>query len=262
MLDGNEIWRRSGDKDWSLVAKISTPLISISTVKDVVYGGTMGGARLVKTHSDGKTEFVLGFDQVEDRSAWIPVGPPIHVRAISSTSDGKAIIAAVHVGGMPLSEDGGKSWRPTIPIRDDVHQVKGHPTISNLMAAAAAAGLYVTEDRGRSWTLYKDGLQTPSYCLAVAHLKDEILFSHEDGPFAKQSQVWKWSMKTRKLEQVRDGLPEWLEGKVDTNFLSSKDEQVAVLDGGGNLWFSRSGSRSWKQVAKHVKSNGAGIVVI
>ncbi len=98
--------------------------------------------------------------------------------------------------------------------------------------------------------------------VAVAHLKDEVLFSHEDGPFATKSQIWRWSLKTRHLTQVLDGLPQWLEGKVDTNFLATKADQCAVLDRGGNLWFSKSGSKNWKRIATQVSANSAGLIII
>jgi hypothetical protein len=60
-----------------------------------------------------------------------------------------------------------------------------------------------------------DGLELKD-SLAVAVLENEVLFSVQDGPFAKCSQVWRWRIGSKGLEAVRNGLPEWLEGKVDT----------------------------------------------
>jgi hypothetical protein len=52
---------------------------------------------------------------------------------------------------------------------------------------------------------------------------------------------------------VRDGLPEWLEGKIDTARLSTANGETAVLDGGGNLWWSSEGARGWSCLARDVE---------
>lgn len=93
-----------------------------------------------------------------------------------------------------------------------------------------------------------DGLPV-AYSLAVAIFDSEVLFSIQDGPFAKRSQVWRWRITDEKLEQVRDGLPEWLEGKVDTNQIAAGHGRAAIADCGGNLWLSESGSSGWKHIA-------------
>lgn len=74
-------------------------------------------------------------------------------------------------------------------------------------------------------------------CLAVCVLEDEELFSVQDGPFAKQSQVWRWRIGSKHIDQLLDGLPTWFDGKVDTGGIASGQERTAIIDGGGNLWF-------------------------
>ena len=92
-------------------------------------------------------------------------------------------------------------------------------------------------------------------------LEDEVLFSVQKDPFAKRSQLWRWNFTDESLEQVRDGLPEWLEGKIDTGWIAAKSGQAAVVDGGGNLWFSKDGSRHWKNIASGV-SDVFNIVIV
>jgi hypothetical protein len=70
-----------------------------------------------------EVEHLTGFDHVPGRSEWIAHGPPLHVRSVTATANGGAILAAVHVGGIPRSTDGGVNWAPTIPIEFDVHEV-------------------------------------------------------------------------------------------------------------------------------------------
>src|ERR1019366_9473845 len=147
-------------------------------------------------------------------------GPPLGIRSLAATRDGAAIIAAVHVGGLPYSLDKGNTWKPTVPIMFDVHEVRAHPTSPNIVAAAAAVGLCVSLDGGQTWEIVSQGLEL-KYSLAVAVLHDEVLFGIADGPFAKQSQIWRWKIGSESVDQVRDGLPEWLDGNVATGQIAA-----------------------------------------
>ena len=76
-----------------------------------------------------EVEHLTGFDNVPGRSEWFGNGPPFYDRALTATADGDVIMAAVHVGGVPRSTDGGKTWAPTIPVKFDVHEVRAHPSL-------------------------------------------------------------------------------------------------------------------------------------
>ena len=89
--------------------------------------------------------------------------------------------------------------------------------------------------------------------LSVAVLPDEVLFSIQEGPFADRSQVWRCRLNGHRLQQVRQGLPRWLKGKVDTGHLTANKRQAAVLDGGGDLWLSKAGSTGWVRVANDLQ---------
>ncbi|HEX6811413.1 MAG TPA: hypothetical protein VF384_07310 [Planctomycetota bacterium] len=74
--------------------------------------------------------------------------------------------------------------------------------------------------------------------------------SIQDGAFAERAQIWRWRPGSRGLEPVREGLPEWLRGKVDTAHIGANHASAALVDGGGNLWCSRSGTVGWEQLAR------------
>ena len=247
IVDGKEIWRRSASGEWSPVATADVALASIASVNGKIFAGSMEEAVMVSITSSNEVEHLIGFDHVPGRSEWIAHGPPLHVRSMTATADGGVILAAVHVGGIPRSTDGGKTWAPTIPIEFDVHEVRAHPS-SPLVAAAAAVGLCVSQDEGRNWTVIADGLELTN-SLAVAVLPDEVLFSIQDGPFAERSQIWRWPINGQRVEQVRQGLPSWLKGKVDTGHIAANNVQAVILDGGGDLWLSRVGSTGWDRIA-------------
>ena len=70
-----------------------------------------------------------------------------------------------------------------------------------------------------------------------------------------------WQMDGGGLERVRDGLPQWLEGKIDTARIAACDGRAAIADGGGNLWLSGAGSREWERIATNVPY-GPGILML
>lgn len=251
VIDEHEIWRRGLDGAWTQVATTEISLQSITSIDGVIFGGGRDEAVMVRIPVNGAGDRLAGFDNCSGRAEWLAGGPPLGVRSLAATRDGAAIIAAVHVGGLPYSVDRGNTWKPTIPIMFDVHEVRAHSSLPDIVAAAAAVGLCVSRDGGKTWEVISEGLKI-TYSLAVAVLQDEVLFAISDGPFAKQSQIWRWRIGSKRVEQVRDGLPEWLDGKVDTAQIAATSECAAFVDGGGKLWLSGTGSNNWKCLASDI----------
>jgi hypothetical protein len=247
IVDEKEIWRREAGALWSFVARAPVPLQSLTSAAGTVFAGGLNEAIMWRV-SAGGMERLSGFDETPGRDKWFAGGPPLGVRSLAATADGAAILAAVHVGGIPRSVDGGTSWSPTIPVMFDVHEVSVHPSRAKFVAAACAVGLCLSHDGGATWKLFAEGLDVTN-SLAVAVLADEVLFSIQDGPFASRSQIWRWRITAERVEPVREGLPEWLEGKVDTGHIAAGADRAAVVDGGGNLWLSDKGSTGWQRVA-------------
>ena len=245
IVDESQVWRRDRNGVWSLVASTPHALQSIAAFEGNIYAGGNDEPVLLRISTDGHVERLTGFDHTPGREAWVSGGPPLGVRSLAATRN--AVLAAVHVGGIPRSTANGESWSPTIPILHDAHEVCAHPLRPGFVAAAAAVGLCISQDSGQTWQVQGHGNES-STALAVAVLEEEVLFSVQNGPFAKQSQLWRWSIQDAHLEQVRDGLPEWLEGKVDTHWLVAGFNQAALIDKGGNLWWSRSGSARWDRI--------------
>ena len=89
---------------------------------------------------------------------------------------GQRLYAAVEVGGVLRSEDGGASWAlvagsdgdpdlsgpPEPLIYPDVHDLAVHPSDPDLVVAATGGGLYRSDDGGATWALLYD-----CYCRAL-----------------------------------------------------------------------------------------------
>src|SRR5215213_285197 len=71
---------------------------------------------------------------------------------------GDAVFVNVHVGGIPRSTDGGATWRPTVAVDDDVHQVLAHPSRPEIVVAAASVGLCRSRDGGATWSASTKGM--------------------------------------------------------------------------------------------------------
>jgi len=249
IVDEKEVWRRFVDGRWCKVVDVDMELQSILAGRAAIFCGGMSDAAIVRISPGSAPVRLKSFDTVPGRREWFAGGPPLGVRAITETTDGSTLLAAVHVGGIPRSDDGGETWTPTIPVLFDVHEIRSHPRLPNLIAAAAAVGLCVSRDSGRNWIVFDQGLDELKTALALAFLNDEVLFSVQESPFATRSKVWRWRIGEVQLETVREGLPEWLDGKVDTNQIACGNGGGAIIDGGGNLWHSDSGSHRWRRIA-------------
>jgi hypothetical protein len=269
IVGGRSLRRRTADGAWSVIATTESECSCCVAIGDAVYAGT-DDAHLLRIGPNGIAEPLAGFDRVADRDKWYAgtalidgrvVGPPLGIRSITATCDGAVLLANVHVGGIPRSIDHGETWSPTIDIDADVHQVCAHPAHPGLVIAAAAVGLCVSENAGASWTIEHEGLHA-SYCSAVAFAGDEILVSASEGPVAERGAVYRRRIgESGPLRPVGGGLPEWVEGRVDTGCIAANTSTFAAADGGGHLYISSDAGRTWSS-ARDLVPSASGLLVL
>lgn len=169
------------------------------SVRDTIYVGTDDAHMLRLSHESGVLDPIDGFDGVAGRDAWFAgsaivngqrLGPPLGIRSVAANSNGSILFANVHVGGIPRSMDGGRTWQPTIDINSDVHEVRAHQANPDIVVAAAAVGLCISRDSGATWIIERDGLYA-SYCSAVAFSGDDILVSASTDHFATRGRIYR-----------------------------------------------------------------------
>jgi len=256
IVGGHSLRRRAASGEWATVATSEFELSCCMAVGREMYVGT-DDARMLRLGHGDVLEPIVGFDNVAGRDAWFAgsaivngqrVGPPLGIRSVAANANGTVLFANVHVGGIPRSVDGGRTWEPTIDIQSDVHEVRGHPADPDLIAAASAVGLCISRDAGATWTIESDGLHA-THCSAVAFSGDDILVSASTDPFAAQGRIYRRPIKVDgKLVAVEGGLPEWTRGRADTGCIATKGSMVVVVDGAGTLYLSPDFGRAWSQI--------------
>src|SRR5689334_5837199 len=252
IVGGHSLCRRSSDGEWTEVAKSEFDLSCCISIGEVVFVGT-DDARILRIAPDGAQQWLTGFDSVAGRDTWYAgfaiidgkrIGPPLGIRSMAATCDG-VLLANVHVGGIPRSTDSGLTWEPTIDIHSDVHQVCAHPARPEIVIAAAAVGLCVSRDAGTTWTIEQQGLHA-LHCSAVAFGRNDIFVSASTDPFAAQGAVYRRPIDSKDpLQPLGGGMPQWTDGKADTDCIAARDSTVAIIDRSGRLYVSYDDGVSW-----------------
>lgn len=256
IVGGKSLCRRTREGIWSTIATSELELTCCVAVGTTIYVGAESEADVMRVGADSSLERLIGFDSVPGRDRWYAgtalvdgrlVGPPLGIRSMTATCNHAALFANVHVGGIPRSTDGGATWQPTIEIDSDVHQVCAHPTRPEIVIAAAAIGLGISRDGGKTWTTEHDGLHAP-YCSAVAFAGDDILVAASSDHFARQGAVYRRPAdREGPLLPVGGGLPRWIDGIADTGNIAARGLAVAVADRAGDLFLSQDGGRTWSR---------------
>jgi hypothetical protein len=203
--------------------------------------GTEGG-HLLRLGPTGLTR-IDAFETMDGRADWYtPWGGPPEVRSLACTAD-NVLLANVHVGGIARSDDSGRTWTPTIDIDFDVHQVRSIWGRGDLVVAAAAVGLCVSRDGGRTWRVSAEGLEA-TYCRAVAVPDEAILVSASEGPRGEKAAVYRTSIHgDTPFERVTD----WVSGNIDTAALDGFGERAAFGTASGEVWQSSDSGATWER---------------
>jgi hypothetical protein len=253
--------RRAPDGEWATVAPSEFVLSCCLAVGDAIYVGTDDARMLRLSHGSGTLDPIDGFDNTAGRDAWFAgsaivngqrLGPPLGIRSLAANSNRSILFANVHVGGIPRSIDGGKTWHPTIDINSDVHEVRAHQTDPDIVVAASAIGLCISQDAGTTWTIECDGLHA-AYCSAVAFSGDNIFVSASTDHFATKGRIYRRPTRPDGDKvAVEDGLPTWINGIADTGCIATHGSTIAVVDKAGILYMSTEFGRAWSQSSEEL----------
>jgi hypothetical protein len=239
VVDRAQVWH-CPDGEWRHIATLEGPEATCIAMTDAIHVGS-SGAHLFRL-TGGALEPVFAFDAIDGRERWYtPWGGPPDTRSISEW--GEDVYVNVHVGGIARTNDGGRTWSPTIDIDEEVHQVA---TAEGLVLAAGAGGLSVSGDKGATWSLRTDGLEA-RYARAVVVCGESVLVSASNGPRGGRAGVYRAGLEEGPFARCREGLPDWFDDNIDTYCLDAlndgscaafgtTDGRVFVSDDGGIAW--------------------------
>jgi hypothetical protein len=172
---------------------------------------------------------------------------------------GSRMYAAVEVGGVLVSQDGGEHWRlaggssgrpalgspPDGEVHPDVHSIEVHPSSPERVFAPTGGGFYASQDGGRAWSaLYPD-----CYCRAVwvdpADARTLILGPADGVEYRGRIEISRDGGETWAL--ASDGLAApWREHMVE-RFYPLDEELLGVLSN-GELIAAPLSSLAWKPI--------------
>ena len=234
---------------------------------DRVLAGTEPAGILVSPDSARSWRSAPEVEILRDRLAWfLPYSANagcVRGFAVSGSSpEPHRIYAAVEVGGVLCSDDGGRSWQlvagsdgdPNMDrdlgrmVHPDVHSIAVRPSSHGWVMAATGGGIYRSTDGGRTWkNIY------PCYIRAlwIDPLNPQRLVAGPARGVAKNGRIEVSSDGGQTWQPAMQGLPTpWANHMVD-RFARIEDFLFAVLSN-GELWYTSTRITTWKRALPDV----------
>jgi len=174
--DDGRTWQPSGIGDrevWDVAAALGDP--------STLYAVTEPAGLFLSRDGGASWTEIAGFRSAPGFTEWcVPVTPPRPGRARSivlDPADPLRLVVGVEVGGVVLSEDGGRTWTMNRPGGNpDLHNIVAKPDEPGVLFASTGfgridrsepmeqriAGMFRSDDHGKSWRFQWKGL-TPPY---------------------------------------------------------------------------------------------------
>jgi hypothetical protein len=269
----NGIFRSSDDgQNWAetsngLTARHVRWMAFRPDVSDVEFAGTEP-ADIFISHDGGKSwRECPEVPRLRDQFNWsLPYSPEAGcVRGFAF--HGSRVYAAVEVGGVLYSKEGGETWQlvegsdgnpdlegpPEPLVYPDVHSLEVHPSSPDLVYAPTGGGFYRSLDGGRTWKLLYD-----CYCRAVwvDPLDSEHLILGPADHVDSNGRIEESQDGGKSWSPASNGLKvPWRRGMVE-RFFQAGDEVFAVLSN-GQLLNASLNNLEWQYILSSIKNVNA-----
>lgn len=259
---GDGVWKsRDEGQNWQQLAFPERDVFSlaVSAADGAVYAGCEPSRLFVSRDKGANWHELEALQQIPSKPSWsFPPRPwTSHVRSIApAPHDPKLLLVGIELGGLMLSEDGGKSFSDhrTGAVKD-VHSLAWHPRINSRAYQAGGTGTAWTQDGGVTWVAANDGRDRHyAWALAVDPGDPDTWFtSAAPGPRQAHDQdkkaeayIYRWQ-GTGPWQPLTTGLPAPLESFAYC--LAWGQDELFAGFGNGKIFHSNDRGDSWRALS-------------
>jgi photosystem II stability/assembly factor-like uncharacterized protein len=234
--------------------------LAVSPADGAVYAGCEPSMLFRSADGGGSWEELSALRELPSAPTWsFPPRPwTSHVRWVApNPHEAERLIVGIELGGLMLSEDGGRTWLDHRPeAQPDVHALAWHPTAEGRAYEAGGGGAAWSRDAGRTWEPADAG-RDRNYTWALAVDPDEPdrwyvsanpgpMQAHRAGNAEALVYVWEGEGPWRALG---GGLPQPLDSMPYALATSGPSLYAGLAD--GRIYASDDRGESWREVALH-----------
>jgi hypothetical protein len=183
------LYRQTAD-GWRNLGVPREQVYAVGATSNRLIAGTRPAALFSADPAALEWQDLTGFQQLPSRPQWrLPRHENLaQVRDVHIDPAGPhgpdRVVAAVEVGGVHVSEDGGETWTERRSgVDDDVHEL--HVVASGVYVAATGDGLYRTTTAGQSWERLDEAV--PQRYFRTAHTHQNTTYA---GGAMANSSTW------------------------------------------------------------------------
>ena len=228
-----------------------------------LYAGTEP-AHLFKSVDMGETwSEISSLRQSPSVAEWTFPAPPhtAHVKFIAvDPGDSATVYAAIEVGGLLKSRDGGSTWEEQHGFYEDVHRIVICPSDSEKLYISTGAGVYHSIDGGMNWTQLTTHAMRIGYpdALIVVPTRENLMFvagaRNTPGAWRKthtaDSRIGRSRDGGKNWELLYNGLPDHMRGNVEAISIMSWDDSFELFAGttDGDIFYSDDEGDHWSTI--------------
>ncbi len=191
----------------------------------------------------------------------------VHVRHLSRDPHRpERLYAAMQVGGVAISQDGGATWSDRRNLDLDVHMIEGDPRRPGVVyAGSGGGGLYKSTDYGDTWACTSEECGRFVVQFAIDPEASDRLYlgtarggvrSWQTDPAGARGELWRSDDAGGSWRKLAGGLPEYLGSRPGAVHLAPHDPSQVFFAGdlprGGpdsGVYHSPDAGETWHKIA-------------